>query len=77
MIRFMHQICNSFEIDLPVSHIYTLTVPPVFNGTGFVANSTPIVGYFVLGSYPLIYLLSKCVLPTLESPSNIILKMKL
>ena len=45
--------------DLPVSHIYTLTVPPVFNGTGFVANSTPMVGYLVLGSYPLIYRLSK------------------
>ena len=62
---------------LPVSHICTRTVPPVFKGTGLVANSTPIVGNFDLGNYPLIYLLSKWVLPTLESPRRMILKTKL
>jgi hypothetical protein len=46
-------------------------VPPVFKGTGFVANSTPIVGNLFLGSEPLMYLESKWVLPTPVSPTRI------
>ena len=56
---------------LPVSQIYALTVPPVFNGTGLVANSTPIVGNLFFGNEPLMYLLNRWVFPTPVSPTRI------
>jgi len=44
---------------------------PSSNLTVFVANSTPIVGYYTLGLYYLRYLVSKWVFPTFISPINI------
>ncbi|TNV85172.1 hypothetical protein FGO68_gene9358 [Halteria grandinella] len=60
-----------------VSQICALTVPPVFSGTGLVANSTPIVGNLLRGREPLMQRESRCVLPTPVSPTRMILKRKL
>ena len=61
----------ALNLSVPaVSQIYAFTVPPVFKGTGFVANSTPIVGYLFLGRVPFMYLLSKKVFPTPASPTK-------